>query len=148
MRPSIRLAALSRLRVVYVFTHDSVGVGEDGPTHQPVETVSALRMIPQLDVIRPADAEETAAAWAAACSRKDGPTALILSRQNLPNLKQVSIEERRQGTLKGGYVARKRKGRAQAHPPRHGQRTSTRNEGRRRTRRRRARGIHALHGTL
>ncbi len=110
MRPSIRLAALSRLRVVYVFTHDSVGVGEDGPTHQPVETVSALRMIPQLDVIRPADAEETAAAWAAACSRKDGPTALILSRQNLPNLKQVSIEERRQGTLKGGYVARKEKG--------------------------------------
>ena len=113
MRPSIRLAALSRLRTIYIFTHDSIGVGEDGPTHQPVETTSSLRLIPQLDVIRPADPEETAAAFAAACSRKDGPTALILSRQNVPTLKQISVKDRREGTLKGGYVARREQGELQ-----------------------------------
>jgi transketolase len=75
-RPSIRLAALAKLPVTYIFTHDSVGVGEDGPTHQPVETVSGLRVIPNLDVIRPGDAEEAAAAFAAAFSRNDGPTLL------------------------------------------------------------------------
>lgn len=85
MRPAIRLAALMRLHVVYVFTHDSLGVGEDGPTHQPVEQLAALRAIPGLTVIRPADAAETAQAWKAALERS-GPTALILSRQGLPVL--------------------------------------------------------------
>jgi transketolase len=84
-RPAIRLAALSRAKVVYSFTHDSVGVGEDGPTHQPIEHIAALRAIPQLRVIRPADANETAAAWRLAVEH-DGPTALILSRQDLPVL--------------------------------------------------------------
>merc|ERR1712086_508928 len=83
-RPTIRVAALAELgRVSYVLTHDSIGVGEDGPTHQPVETVSGLRVFPNLDVYRPADAEETVAAFASSVSRKDGPTALIFSRQNL-----------------------------------------------------------------
>ena len=103
-RPSIRLAALSRLPVTYIFTHDSVGVGEDGPTHQPVETVSGLRVIPNLDVMRPADVEETSAAFAAAFSRADGPTLLALSRQDLPVLGFLSAAARREGTLKGGYV--------------------------------------------
>ncbi|MCB1226183.1 MAG: transketolase [Verrucomicrobiales bacterium] len=104
-RPSIRLAALAGLPVTYIFTHDSVGVGEDGPTHQPVETVSGLRVIPNLDVIRPCDGEETAAAYAAALSRRDGPTLFALSRQNLPSQSgHASATERRQGTLKGGYV--------------------------------------------
>jgi transketolase len=103
-RPSIRLAALAKLPVTYIFTHDSVGVGEDGPTHQPVETVSGLRVIPNLDVIRPGDAEEAAAAFAAAFSRKDGPTLLALSRQDLPHQGHISAATRREGTLKGGYV--------------------------------------------
>ncbi|MFM9167988.1 MAG: transketolase [Verrucomicrobiota bacterium] len=107
LRPSIRVAALSKLQTFYIFTHDSVGVGEDGPTHQPVETVSALRCIPNLDVVRPADAEETAAAFAHAVSRKDGPGALILSRQNVPSLDAIAVAERRQGVLKGAYVARR-----------------------------------------
>ncbi len=110
MRPSVRLAALAKLPVFYIWTHDSVGVGEDGPTHQPVETVTALRTIPNLDVIRPADPEETAAAYASAIERADGPTALILSRQNLPTLSHIPAETRRQGTLKGAYVAVKEKG--------------------------------------
>lgn len=109
-RPSIRLASLSHLPVVYIFTHDSVGVGEDGPTHQPVETVAALRAIPNLDVIRPADPEETAGAFAAAFSRNEGPTLLALTRQGLPTLKQIPVADRRQGVLKGGYVARKESG--------------------------------------
>lgn len=106
-RPSIRIAALSHLPVVYIFTHDSVGVGEDGPTHQPVETVAALRAIPNLDVIRPADPAETAGAFAAAFDRKDGPTLLALSRQALPTLRQIPEEEARLGTLRGGYIARR-----------------------------------------
>ena len=106
-RPSIRLAAISRLPVVYIFTHDSVGVGEDGPTHEPVETVAALRAIPGLDVIRPADPEETAGAFAAAFQKTDGPTLLALSRQNLPTLNEIPVETRREGVFKGGYVARK-----------------------------------------
>lgn len=110
MRPSIRLAALSKLSVFQIFTHDSVGVGEDGPTHQPVETTSALRLIPNLDVVRPADPEETAAAFAMAISRTEGPTALILSRQNLPNLSDIPVATRRDGTLKGGYIAKKESG--------------------------------------
>jgi transketolase len=83
MRPAIRLAALSRAKVVFVFSHDSVGVGEDGPTHQPVEHLASLRVIPGLRVVRPADANETAMAWRQACDH-DGPTALVLSRQNTP----------------------------------------------------------------
>lgn len=109
-RPSIRLAALAKLPLFYIFTHDSVGVGEDGPTHQPVETVSALRCIPNLDVIRPADPEETAAAFAAAASRRDGPTALILTRQKVPTLNDIPVAVRRDGTLRGGYIALKEKG--------------------------------------
>jgi transketolase len=106
-RPSIRLASLSKLPVVYIFTHDSVGVGEDGPTHEPVETVAALRAIPGLDVIRPADPEETAGAFAAAFQRTDGPTLLALTRQNLPTLNGIPVELRREGVFKGGYVAKK-----------------------------------------
>ncbi|MEO6053842.1 MAG: transketolase [Chthoniobacterales bacterium] len=106
-RPSIRLASLSHLPVVYIFTHDSIGVGEDGPTHQPVETVAALRAIPNLDVIRPADPEETAGAFAAAFQRIDGPTLLALSRQNLPTLTTIPVKVRREGAFKGGYIAKK-----------------------------------------
>ncbi len=107
LRPAIRVAALAKLQAFYIFTHDSVGVGEDGPTHQPVETVSALRCIPNLDVVRPGDAEETAAAFAHAVARKDGPVALILSRQNVPSLDAIPVATRRQGALKGGYILRK-----------------------------------------
>ena len=103
-RPSMRLAALSKLPVVYIYTHDSIGVGEDGPTHQPVETVSGLRVIPNLDVIRPADPEETAGAFAAALERTDGPTLLALTRQAVPMLNDVTPHERRAGVLKGGYI--------------------------------------------
>ena len=103
-RPSIRLAALSHLPVLYIFTHDSVGVGEDGPTHQPVETIPALRLIPNLDVIRPADAEETAGAFVAALQREDGPTLLALTRQDVPHLGFVDATTRREGVMKGGYV--------------------------------------------
>jgi transketolase len=110
LRGAIRLAALSNLPVTYIFTHDSVGVGEDGPTHQPVETVSGLRVIPNLDVIRPGDAEETAGAFIAAMSRTDGPTALILTRQAIPLMNELSVEARRDGVLRGGYIARKEKG--------------------------------------
>ena len=105
MRASIRVAALSELPVAYVFTHDSVAVGEDGPTHQPVETYSSLRLIPNLDVIRPGDPEETAGAWMAAMERNNGPTALILSRQKVGTFNQIPMEQRRQGVLKGAYVA-------------------------------------------
>ena len=110
MRPAIRLAALAELPVVYIFTHDSVGVGEDGPTHQPVELVCALRAIPNLDVIRPADPEETAAAFASAFARQDGPTALILTRQNVPHLSTAGISERRAGTLNGAYILKQETG--------------------------------------
>ena len=104
MRPSIRLAALSHLPVIYVFTHDSVGVGEDGPTHQPVETVMGLRVIPNLDVIRPADPEETAGAFVAALERTDGPTLLALTRQAVPDasrrLASTKRGRRAQGRLR------------------------------------------------
>ncbi len=106
-RPSIRVAALAKLPVLYIFTHDSVAVGEDGPTHEPVETVAALRAIPGLDVIRPADPEETAGAYAAALEHIHGPTLLSLSRQNLPNLKEIPVDVRRKGVFKGAYIARK-----------------------------------------
>jgi transketolase len=104
-RPSIRIAALSKLPVLYIFTHDSIGVGEDGPTHQPVETVAGLRVIPGLDVIRPADPEETAGAFAAALQRTNGPTLIALTRQAVPMLNEISVQQRREGVLKGGYVA-------------------------------------------
>lgn len=110
LRGSIRLAALSNLPVTYIFTHDSVGVGEDGPTHQPVETVSGLRVIPNLDVIRPGDAEETAGAFVAAMLRTDGPTALVLTRQAIPLMNELSVDARRDGVLRGGYIARKETG--------------------------------------
>jgi len=110
MRPSVRLAALSKLPVWYIWTHDSVAVGEDGPTHEPVETVSSLRLIPGIDVIRPGDAEETVGAYLAALANHDRPTALILSRQDLPILSEISIESRRNGVLKGAYIAQAEKG--------------------------------------
>ena len=96
MRPAIRLAALSKAKVIYSFTHDSVGVGEDGPTHQPIEQIMSLRSIPDLLVIRPADAKETVAAWITALNH-DGPTALILSRQNLPVLAETNVEQAQKG---------------------------------------------------
>ncbi len=105
MRGSVRLAALSKLRVVYVWTHDSIGVGEDGPTHQPIEHVAALRAIPNLTVFRPGDANETAAAWACAIAACDGPSALALTRQKLPIL-DGTPEKAREGVAKGGYVLR------------------------------------------
>ena len=97
MRPAIRLAALTQAKVIYSFTHDSVGVGEDGPTHQPVEQIMSLRAIPGLNVIRPADAKETVAAWISALNH-DGPTALILSRQNLPILKETNVDKAQEGS--------------------------------------------------
>jgi transketolase len=100
MRPSVRLSALMGLPVAWVWTHDSVGLGEDGPTHQPVEHYAALRAIPRLWVIRPADANETSAAWGVALEREDGPVALLLSRQGLPVLAGTSPE----GVQRGGYV--------------------------------------------
>jgi transketolase len=106
-RASIRLAALGHLPVIFVFTHDSVGVGEDGPTHQPVETVPSLRLIPNLDVVRPADPEETAGAFVAALERTDGPTLLALTRQAVPLLSGIPVEARRQGVLAGGYIAQR-----------------------------------------
>jgi len=107
-RPTIRVASLAELgRVSYILTHDSIGVGEDGPTHQPVETVSGLRVIPNLDVFRPADAEETVSAYVSSVTRADGPTALILSRQNLVQNTDMPAMERREGSLKGAYVAKK-----------------------------------------
>lgn len=103
MRPAIRLAALMELPVVYVWTHDSVWIGEDGPTHQPVEHLAALRAIPNLHVIRPADATETAAAWRAALERRDGPTGLILTRQSLPVLNRSELAGA-DNLARGGYV--------------------------------------------
>jgi transketolase len=109
-RPSIRLAALSKLPNIYIFTHDSIGVGEDGPTHEPVETVSGLRVIPQLDVIRPADPEETAGAFAAAAEHLDGPTLLALTRQAVPMLNEIEVKTRREGVARGGYIAKRETG--------------------------------------
>ena len=85
MRPPIRLAALMGLKVIYVFTHDSIGLEEDGPTHQPLEQLAALRGIPNLTVIRPCDASETSEAWRVALNSNQGPVALALTRQNVPN---------------------------------------------------------------
>jgi transketolase len=103
MRPAVRLAALMRLPVIYVWTHDSIGLGEDGPTHQPIEQLSALRAIPGLDVVRPADANETAWAWRLALEHTDRPTALALTRQNLPTLDRTELAGA-DGVAQGGYI--------------------------------------------
>jgi len=100
MRPAVRMAALMKSSVVYVWTHDSIGLGEDGPTHQPVEHLAALRAIPGLDVVRPGDPNETSHAWAAVLQRPEGPNGLCLTRQNLPVLEGTSAG----GVAKGGYV--------------------------------------------
>jgi transketolase len=99
-RNALRMAALMKIRVVYVFTHDSIGLGEDGPTHQPIEHAATLRLIPSMDVWRPSDTVETAVAWAAALRRKDGPTALLLSRQNVAFAKRTTLA----GIERGGYI--------------------------------------------
>lgn len=103
MRPAIRLAALMDLKVIYVFTHDSIGLGEDGPTHQPVEQLAALRAIPNLTVIRPCDAAETAEAWRFALSHKSGPVALVLTRQGVPVLDR-SVFAPADGLQRGAYI--------------------------------------------
>jgi transketolase len=103
MRPAVRLAALMKLPVVYVWTHDSIGLGGDGPTHQPIEHLTALRAIPGLDVVRPADANETAWAWRCALEHTDRPTALVLSRQNLPTVDRTEYGAV-DGVARGGYV--------------------------------------------
>jgi transketolase len=99
-RNALRLAALMGLQAIYVFSHDSIGLGEDGPTHQPIEHAASLRLMPNMDVWRPCDTVETAAAWAAALRRRNGPTALLLTRQNVPFCKRTSLE----GIQQGGYV--------------------------------------------
>ena len=103
MRPSIRLAALSKAHVIYVWTHDSIGLGEDGPTHQPVEQLASLRAIPDLMLLRPADANETVEAWKIAVAHTDGPVGLVLTRQKLPTLDRSTLAPAA-GTAKGAYV--------------------------------------------
>jgi transketolase len=103
MRPSVRLAALMEIPPVYVWTHDSIGLGEDGPTHQPIEHLMALRAIPHLTLIRPADANETAVAWRAALTSREGPTGLVLTRQKLPIIDQSKYNSA-EGLLRGAYV--------------------------------------------
>jgi transketolase len=103
MKPSIRLAAIMRLPVIYIGTHDSIGVGEDGPTHQPVEHLAMLRSIPNLVTLRPADANETIEAWRVAMERRDGPTMLVLTRQKLPVLDR-SVVSGADGVKRGAYV--------------------------------------------
>ncbi|WJM56401.1 transketolase [Bacillus amyloliquefaciens] len=106
LRPAIRLASLMGLPVTYVFTHDSIAVGEDGPTHEPIEQLASLRALPNLSVIRPADGNETAAAWKLAVQSQDHPTALVLTRQNLPTIDQQA-EEAYAGVEKGAYIVSK-----------------------------------------
>ena len=107
MRASIRLGALSHCRVIWVYTHDSVGVGEDGPTHEPISQLMGLRMIPNLTVLRPADADETIEAWRAAMNHRNGPVALILSRQALPQLASVgAMVDAKENFARGAYVVR------------------------------------------
>ncbi len=104
MRPAIRLAAMMGLHVIYVFTHDSIGLGEDGPTHQPIEMLSVLRAVPNMTVIRPADAVETAEAWQVALERNSGPVALVLTRQKLAPLDRSNLQPDKVGVDKGAYV--------------------------------------------
>jgi transketolase len=103
LRPSLRLAAMMKLQIVYLFSHDSIFVGEDGPTHQPLEHLTAMRIIPNLDVMRPADASETAAAWAYALARRDGPTVIATARQKTPPLPRPEGFDV-QALLSGAYV--------------------------------------------
>jgi len=103
MRPPVRLAAMMGIRVIYIFSHDSVGLGEDGPTHQPIEQLMGLRLVPNLVTIRPADATETVEAWRVALERRQGPTALVLSRQNLPVLDRTALAPA-DGARHGGYI--------------------------------------------
>jgi transketolase len=110
MRPPVRLAALMRLGSIFVWTHDSIGVGEDGPTHQPVEHLAAYRAIPGLAMVRPADANETVVAWREALSRVDGPTALVLTRQDVPILDRTAGFAPVEGAAKGAYVLREASG--------------------------------------
>ena len=105
MRPAVRLACIMELPVIYVWTHDSIGLGEDGPTHQPIEHLASLRAMPHMRVIRPADATETAEAWRLALERTDGPVGLALTRQKLPVLDRTRArarERRAQGRLRAG----------------------------------------------
>ena len=111
LRPAIRLAALMKLPVTYVFTHDSIAVGEDGPTHEPIEHLAALRAMPGLSVIRPAEAKETVAAWRLAIESTDQPTALVLTRQDLPTL-DIDQQQAYEGVKKGAYVVSEAKGEA------------------------------------
>jgi transketolase len=104
MRPPMRLAAMNALPVIYIFTHDSIGMGEDGPTHQPVEQLVGLRSIPGMVVLRPADANETVAAWRVAIGRRQGPVALVLTRQGLPVLDLNSYPSIPGGVPLGGYI--------------------------------------------
>jgi len=105
MRPSMRLAALMGIRVIYVMTHDSIGLGEDGPTHQPIEHLASLRAMPNMTVVRPADANETAYAWQIALENTEGPTLMALTRQNLPVFdREAEGMGSADGTLRGGYV--------------------------------------------
>jgi transketolase len=103
MKPAIRLAALMKLPVTYIFTHDSIGLGEDGPTHQPIEHLAMLRSIPNMTVIRPGDAAETAEAWRMALEHQSGPTALVLTRQKLPVPDRAGLGQP-DGARRGGYV--------------------------------------------
>jgi transketolase len=103
MRPPMRLAALMKQHVIYVFTHDSIGLGEDGPTHQPIEQLAAMRAIPGFTVFRPADANETAEAWAAAIELTEAPVALVLTRQNVPTLDRSKLAPA-SGLARGGYI--------------------------------------------
>jgi transketolase len=112
MRPPMRLAALMGLRVVYVFTHDSIGLGEDGPTHQPIEQLASLRSVPNLTVIRPGDPTETAAAWRAAIERTDGPSVIVLTRQGLPIIDRAAYPPASEA-LRGAYVLHDPKGQPQ-----------------------------------
>ncbi|MBE0597046.1 MAG: transketolase [Desulfuromonadales bacterium] len=113
MRPPMRLAALMGIAPIYVFTHDSIGLGEDGPTHQPIEQLANLRAVPNLTVIRPADANETAEAWRLALENRRGPTALVLTRQNLPVLDRTDLAPA-SAVRRGGYVLAREEGELQA----------------------------------
>jgi transketolase len=111
MRPSLRLAALDRLPVIAVWTHDSIGVGEDGPTHQPIEHLASLRCMPNFTVIRPGDAGETVEAWKCALRRQDGPTGLVLTRQDVPTLDRTRLAPA-SGVARGGYILQREEGEA------------------------------------
>jgi transketolase len=111
MRPAIRMCAIMRQRVIHVLTHDSIGLGEDGPTHQPVEHLASLRAMPNVHVYRPADTMETAECWELALKRADGPSLLVLTRQNLPALRTDTAENR---CARGGYVLAEANGPRQA----------------------------------